>query len=70
MRKSIANSLAGAGYISAPGYWTNQTQEARAYSHDGPIRRRERGHTLMMDQSNAGSAGIFSRRTNQTQEAQ
>eukprot|EP00959_Pyramimonas_sp_CCMP1952_P109179 2283336-Pyramimonas_sp.AAC.2 len=38
-------------------------------SHNGPIRRRKRGYILTMDQSNAGSAGIFSRRTNQTQEA-
>eukprot|EP00959_Pyramimonas_sp_CCMP1952_P048432 1010971-Pyramimonas_sp.AAC.1 len=47
---------------------TNQTQEARAYSHDGPIRHRERGSFLRTDQSDAGSAGRFSRRTNQTQE--
>eukprot|EP00976_Prorocentrum_cordatum_P053263 1074661-Prorocentrum_minimum.AAC.1 len=43
-------------------------EEAREYSHDGPIRRRNRGHILTMDQSAAGSAGIFSRWTNQTQE--
>eukprot|EP00976_Prorocentrum_cordatum_P118099 1196411-Prorocentrum_minimum.AAC.4 len=48
---------------------TNQTQEARVYSHDGPIRRRRRGYILTTDQSDAGGAGIFSRRTNQTQEA-
>eukprot|EP00976_Prorocentrum_cordatum_P049832 1005296-Prorocentrum_minimum.AAC.2 len=40
------------------------------YSHGGPIRRRKRGHILTADQSDAGSAGKFSRRTNQTQEAQ
>eukprot|EP00959_Pyramimonas_sp_CCMP1952_P327776 6862337-Pyramimonas_sp.AAC.1 len=40
--------------------WTNQVQAARAYSHDGPIGRKQRGHILMMDQSDAGSAGIFS----------
>eukprot|EP00976_Prorocentrum_cordatum_P062779 1176847-Prorocentrum_minimum.AAC.5 len=38
-------------------------------SHGGPIRRRKRGYILTADQSDAGSAGIFSRRTNQTQEA-
>eukprot|EP00959_Pyramimonas_sp_CCMP1952_P279310 5839815-Pyramimonas_sp.AAC.1 len=31
--------------------WTNQTQEARVYTHDGPIRRRKRGSILTMDQS-------------------
>eukprot|EP00976_Prorocentrum_cordatum_P063832 1177242-Prorocentrum_minimum.AAC.1 len=48
---------------------TNQTQEARVYSHDGPIRRRKRGYILTMDQSEAGSAGSLSQRTNLTQEA-
>eukprot|EP00976_Prorocentrum_cordatum_P066264 1178239-Prorocentrum_minimum.AAC.1 len=48
---------------------TNQTQEARVYSHDGPIRRRKRRYILTTDQSDGGSAGIFSRRTNHTQEA-
>eukprot|EP00959_Pyramimonas_sp_CCMP1952_P318940 6673010-Pyramimonas_sp.AAC.2 len=46
----------------------NQTQEARVYSHDGPIRHRKRGYILTMDQSGAGSAGIFSRWTNRTPE--
>eukprot|EP00959_Pyramimonas_sp_CCMP1952_P472683 9500455-Pyramimonas_sp.AAC.1 len=46
--------------------WTNQTQEAQGYSHDGPIRRRKRGYILTMDPSDAGSAGIFSRWTHQT----
>eukprot|EP00976_Prorocentrum_cordatum_P025582 520024-Prorocentrum_minimum.AAC.1 len=36
---------------------------------DGPIRRRKRGQILTTDQSDAGSTGIFSRRTNRTQEA-
>eukprot|EP00976_Prorocentrum_cordatum_P112760 1195588-Prorocentrum_minimum.AAC.3 len=36
--------------------WTNQTQEARVYSHDGPIRRRKRRYILTMDQSGV-SAG-------------
>eukprot|EP00959_Pyramimonas_sp_CCMP1952_P035281 739125-Pyramimonas_sp.AAC.1 len=35
---------------------TNQTQKARLYSHDGPIRRRKRGYILTTDQSDAGSA--------------
>eukprot|EP00959_Pyramimonas_sp_CCMP1952_P218498 4569983-Pyramimonas_sp.AAC.1 len=48
---------------------TNQMQEARVYSHDGPIGRRKRGYIRTTDQSAAGSAGIFSRRTNQTQDA-
>eukprot|EP00959_Pyramimonas_sp_CCMP1952_P165304 3455553-Pyramimonas_sp.AAC.4 len=39
--------------------WTNQTQAARVYSHDGPIRRNRRGYILMMDQSDAGSTGTF-----------
>eukprot|EP00959_Pyramimonas_sp_CCMP1952_P201821 4220226-Pyramimonas_sp.AAC.2 len=39
---------------------TNQTQEARVYSHDGPLRHRKRGCIIMTDQSDAGSAGIFS----------
>eukprot|EP00959_Pyramimonas_sp_CCMP1952_P154214 3226368-Pyramimonas_sp.AAC.1 len=32
----------------------------RVYSHDGPIRHRKRGYILVMDQLDAGSAGIFS----------
>eukprot|EP00959_Pyramimonas_sp_CCMP1952_P274631 5741000-Pyramimonas_sp.AAC.2 len=36
--------------------WTNQTQDARVCSHDGPIRRRTRGYILTTDQSDAGSA--------------
>eukprot|EP00976_Prorocentrum_cordatum_P010887 218830-Prorocentrum_minimum.AAC.6 len=35
-------------------------KEARAYSHDGPIGCRKRRYILTMDQSDAGSAGIFS----------
>eukprot|EP00959_Pyramimonas_sp_CCMP1952_P144118 3017009-Pyramimonas_sp.AAC.1 len=49
--------------------WTNLTQEARVYSHDGPIGCRTREYVLTMDQSDAGSTGIFSRWTNRTQEA-
>eukprot|EP00959_Pyramimonas_sp_CCMP1952_P277988 5810976-Pyramimonas_sp.AAC.1 len=36
----------------------------------GPIRRRKRRYILTTDQSDTGNAGLFSRRTNQTQEAQ
>eukprot|EP00959_Pyramimonas_sp_CCMP1952_P467134 9491100-Pyramimonas_sp.AAC.1 len=35
-------------------HWTNQTQEARVYSHEGPIGRRKRGYILTKDQSDAG----------------
>eukprot|EP00976_Prorocentrum_cordatum_P091740 1188645-Prorocentrum_minimum.AAC.1 len=64
--------------------WTNQIQEARVYSHDGPIRFRKRGYIHShdgpirfrkrgyihtMDQSDSGSAVIFARWTNQIQEA-
>eukprot|EP00976_Prorocentrum_cordatum_P107433 1194640-Prorocentrum_minimum.AAC.3 len=43
---------------------TNQTREVRVYStHNGPIRRMKCGYSLTTDQSDAGSAGIFSRRT-------
>eukprot|EP00976_Prorocentrum_cordatum_P072044 1180561-Prorocentrum_minimum.AAC.2 len=35
------------------------------YSHDRPIRRRKQRYILTTDQSDAGSKGIFSRRTNQ-----
>eukprot|EP00959_Pyramimonas_sp_CCMP1952_P044599 931785-Pyramimonas_sp.AAC.2 len=44
-------------------------QEARVCSHDRPIGRcqwSDAHHILMMDQSDAGSAGIFSRQTNRT----
>eukprot|EP00959_Pyramimonas_sp_CCMP1952_P126098 2636855-Pyramimonas_sp.AAC.1 len=44
--------------------WTNQTQEAQVYSHDGPIRRKKRRYILTMEQSDARHAGIFSRWTN------
>eukprot|EP00959_Pyramimonas_sp_CCMP1952_P314214 6577512-Pyramimonas_sp.AAC.2 len=40
-------------------------QEVRVYSHDGPIIRRRRGYILTRDLSDAGSAGIFARWTNQ-----
>eukprot|EP00959_Pyramimonas_sp_CCMP1952_P076888 1606930-Pyramimonas_sp.AAC.1 len=30
----------------ASGFWTNRTQEAWVYSHDGPIKRREHGYRL------------------------
>eukprot|EP00959_Pyramimonas_sp_CCMP1952_P399285 8366425-Pyramimonas_sp.AAC.1 len=33
-------------------------QQARVYSHDGPIRCSKRGYILMTDQSDAVSAGI------------
>eukprot|EP00976_Prorocentrum_cordatum_P023599 480553-Prorocentrum_minimum.AAC.1 len=39
------------------------------YSHDGPIIRRKHGYILTTDQSYAGDTGLFSRRTNHTQEA-
>eukprot|EP00976_Prorocentrum_cordatum_P104726 1194010-Prorocentrum_minimum.AAC.2 len=39
---------------------TNPTQGVRVYSHHGPIRCRECGYILMMDQSDAGSLYIAS----------
>eukprot|EP00959_Pyramimonas_sp_CCMP1952_P439006 9190726-Pyramimonas_sp.AAC.1 len=39
------------------------------YSHNVPIRHRKRGCILTTYQSHTGSTGIFSRRTNHTQEA-
>eukprot|EP00959_Pyramimonas_sp_CCMP1952_P334149 6997955-Pyramimonas_sp.AAC.1 len=41
-------------------------QEAQVYSHGGPIGCRTRRYILTTDQSDAGSAGIFSWWTNQT----
>eukprot|EP00959_Pyramimonas_sp_CCMP1952_P048617 1015275-Pyramimonas_sp.AAC.1 len=41
--------LAGAGGLGCTPLWTNQTQESRVYSHDGPIRCRKRGYILTMD---------------------
>eukprot|EP00959_Pyramimonas_sp_CCMP1952_P131885 2757456-Pyramimonas_sp.AAC.1 len=38
------------------------------YSHNGPIRRRKHRYIIVTGQSYTGSAGIFSRRANQTQE--
>eukprot|EP00959_Pyramimonas_sp_CCMP1952_P454679 9470284-Pyramimonas_sp.AAC.1 len=35
------------------------TQEAWVYSRDGPIRHRKHGYMPVMDQSDAGSMGIF-----------
>eukprot|EP00976_Prorocentrum_cordatum_P077522 1182722-Prorocentrum_minimum.AAC.1 len=46
-----------------------RTRDARVYSHGGPIRRGTCGYILTADQSDAGRAGIFSRRTNQTRDA-
>eukprot|EP00976_Prorocentrum_cordatum_P063896 1177263-Prorocentrum_minimum.AAC.5 len=42
----------GAGIFSRR---TNQTQSARVYSNDGPIRRSQRGYILTTNQSDAGS---------------
>eukprot|EP00976_Prorocentrum_cordatum_P042901 869765-Prorocentrum_minimum.AAC.1 len=44
-------------------------QEARAYSRDRPIGCRKRGYILVTDQSDSGSAGMFSRWTSRIQEA-
>eukprot|EP00976_Prorocentrum_cordatum_P061229 1176219-Prorocentrum_minimum.AAC.7 len=45
------------GFTSATNAaWTNRTQDAWVYSHDGPIGHRMRGYILMMDQSAAGCA--------------
>eukprot|EP00959_Pyramimonas_sp_CCMP1952_P259237 5419605-Pyramimonas_sp.AAC.1 len=44
-----------------------RAQDARVYSHDGPIGRRTHRYILTMDQSDAGRTGIFSRWTNRTQ---
>eukprot|EP00959_Pyramimonas_sp_CCMP1952_P119456 2497775-Pyramimonas_sp.AAC.1 len=38
---------------------TNQTQDARVYSHDGPIRRGTRGFILTTDPSDAGRAAAM-----------
>eukprot|EP00959_Pyramimonas_sp_CCMP1952_P133673 2795197-Pyramimonas_sp.AAC.2 len=38
-------------------------------THNGPIGRKTRGYILTPDQSDAIRVGIFSRRTNQTQDA-
>eukprot|EP00959_Pyramimonas_sp_CCMP1952_P436396 9138129-Pyramimonas_sp.AAC.2 len=35
---------------------TNQTHEARVYSHDGPLRRMKREYILMTDQSDTDQA--------------
>eukprot|EP00976_Prorocentrum_cordatum_P051439 1038840-Prorocentrum_minimum.AAC.1 len=58
-----------AGSVSIFSQRTKQTQGARVYSHNGPIKRREREYILTMDQANAGSASLFSRWANQTQGA-
>eukprot|EP00976_Prorocentrum_cordatum_P102538 1193093-Prorocentrum_minimum.AAC.2 len=58
----------GAGCVGIFPRWTNQTQDAWVYSHDGPIRCRMRGYIPTVDQSDAGRAGIFPRWTNQMQD--
>eukprot|EP00959_Pyramimonas_sp_CCMP1952_P424004 8881249-Pyramimonas_sp.AAC.1 len=50
--------------------WTDCIQEARVYSHVGPIVYRKREYILTLDQLYTGSPGIFSRWTNRIQEAQ
>eukprot|EP00976_Prorocentrum_cordatum_P037585 763727-Prorocentrum_minimum.AAC.6 len=40
-----------AGSVGIFSRGTNQTQEAWAYSHEGPIRRRKHGYILKRDQS-------------------
>eukprot|EP00959_Pyramimonas_sp_CCMP1952_P381851 8001665-Pyramimonas_sp.AAC.1 len=39
---------------------TNQTREARAYSHDGPIRRGKRGHILTTETNQTQEARVYS----------
>eukprot|EP00976_Prorocentrum_cordatum_P084622 1185740-Prorocentrum_minimum.AAC.2 len=63
------NFVTQRAFRKAQKHKTNQTQEASVYSHGRPIRRRKRRYILTADQSDAGSAGIFSRQTNQTQKA-
>ena len=46
--RRVHDGLACAGTFAR---WTNQTQEARVYYHDGPIRRRKRGYILTTEQS-------------------
>eukprot|EP00959_Pyramimonas_sp_CCMP1952_P351022 7353678-Pyramimonas_sp.AAC.1 len=45
---------------------TNRKQDVRVYSYDRPIESRPCGYILTTDQSKAGRAGVFSRRTNGT----
>eukprot|EP00959_Pyramimonas_sp_CCMP1952_P145267 3041595-Pyramimonas_sp.AAC.1 len=47
-----------------------QSAAAPTAEPGGPIRHRKHRYTLTADQSDAESTGTFSRRTNQTQEAQ
>eukprot|EP00976_Prorocentrum_cordatum_P032643 664712-Prorocentrum_minimum.AAC.1 len=56
-------------FASPPAFAPRRESIQRVYSHDGPVRRRKRRYTRTTDLSDAGSAGIFSRRTNQTQKA-
>eukprot|EP00976_Prorocentrum_cordatum_P095809 1190304-Prorocentrum_minimum.AAC.4 len=65
----LTKDQSDAGHAGIFSRRTNRTQDARVYSHEGPIGRRTRGYILMKDQSDAGRAGIFSRRTNRTQDA-
>eukprot|EP00959_Pyramimonas_sp_CCMP1952_P367856 7705524-Pyramimonas_sp.AAC.1 len=41
--------------------WTNQTQKAWVYSHDGPIRRSKHGYIPTMDQSDERGATFMRR---------
>eukprot|EP00976_Prorocentrum_cordatum_P100921 1192418-Prorocentrum_minimum.AAC.3 len=49
--------------FSSGGGWLNKGSILNVYSHGGPIRHRKRRYILTTDQSDAGSAGIFARRT-------
>eukprot|EP00976_Prorocentrum_cordatum_P030725 625339-Prorocentrum_minimum.AAC.2 len=65
----IDASELGADVLSVVAEEGVHLQDARVYSHYGPIGRRPRGYILTTDQSDAGRAGILSRRTNRTQAA-
>eukprot|EP00976_Prorocentrum_cordatum_P043609 882349-Prorocentrum_minimum.AAC.1 len=43
--------------------WTNQTQDARVYSHDGPIRRRKCGYILRPSAHHDGALAKWSPRS-------
>eukprot|EP00959_Pyramimonas_sp_CCMP1952_P240987 5036652-Pyramimonas_sp.AAC.1 len=55
-RRLTTTAKSGFLLIGISSWRTNQTQEARVYSHDGPIGHRKRGYILMTDQSDTGSA--------------
>eukprot|EP00976_Prorocentrum_cordatum_P090718 1188227-Prorocentrum_minimum.AAC.2 len=59
--QQVTNRTKRTGIFSRRTNQMQETQEARVFSHDGPIRCRKHRYVLTIDQTDTGNAGILSR---------